>query len=604
MALRVWLPLNGNINNQGLSTLTPSGTPTFLNDGKMGKCISLTPRVSFTGLPQLNNFTILFWLKVDSCSADWADSLGFTCKQADGSSAASFRFEATKTTRACSFHNNSPYGITSGSRILITEAQKGTWHHCGFSYDGEHCYTYIDGVLTYTDTGLGGYLINYFHIGETNNMVGGMNDLRIYDECLSQKQIKEIAKGLAAHYKLDNKYLEATTNLLTLETFSPSCYNGATNKYGYGENTDIYKEIGVFQNKKSLKIHMGTSGLSARPYPYVYNLFVSDGTNAPAYKTLSFDYYGTIGNYLNPYKLGSGSGTCTWTNNKTLTKSGSFTDWGSIPVVLNEWQHITMTLHGTTAANSEWGYIIIGDAHTSNINNYWLFANVQLEVKDHETGYVEGSRTAQTYESDSSGYGYNGTIAGTLKYSNNSSRYSGSTDFSTPGYLHYLPSPINTETDAFTFTCWFYPTRQATMALYNDRTGTGNGFSVFYLGSGLRFDTSNSSQYQSGSITVNAWNFIACVFDKNNTIKRTYINGAQVGSTTAIGNLATVGTNASIGNSSTNGAAGAGNQIYGSLSDVRIYMTALSANDILTMYKNSGIIDNKGNIYAYEFKEE
>ena len=60
MALRVWLPLNGNINNQGLSTLTPSGTPTFLNNGKIGKCISLTPRVSFTGLPQLNNFTILF----------------------------------------------------------------------------------------------------------------------------------------------------------------------------------------------------------------------------------------------------------------------------------------------------------------------------------------------------------------------------------------------------------------------------------------------------------------------------------------------------------------------------------------------------------------
>ena len=34
-------------------------------------------------------------------------------------------------------------------------------------------------------------------------MVGGMNDLRIYDECLSLKQIKEISKGLVAHYKLE-----------------------------------------------------------------------------------------------------------------------------------------------------------------------------------------------------------------------------------------------------------------------------------------------------------------------------------------------------------------------------------------------------------------
>jgi hypothetical protein len=54
------LPLNGNLDNQGLSTLVSSGTPTFLNNGKMGKCISLTPRVSFTGLPKLEKFTILF----------------------------------------------------------------------------------------------------------------------------------------------------------------------------------------------------------------------------------------------------------------------------------------------------------------------------------------------------------------------------------------------------------------------------------------------------------------------------------------------------------------------------------------------------------------
>lgn len=60
MALRVWLPLNGNLNNQGLSTIIPSGTPTFLDNGKIGKCISLTPRVSFTGMPRMDNFTVLF----------------------------------------------------------------------------------------------------------------------------------------------------------------------------------------------------------------------------------------------------------------------------------------------------------------------------------------------------------------------------------------------------------------------------------------------------------------------------------------------------------------------------------------------------------------
>ena len=33
---------------------------------------------------------------------------------------------------------------------------------------------------------------------------GKINDVRIYDHCLSNKEIKEIAKGLMLHYKLDN----------------------------------------------------------------------------------------------------------------------------------------------------------------------------------------------------------------------------------------------------------------------------------------------------------------------------------------------------------------------------------------------------------------
>jgi hypothetical protein len=138
--------------------------------------------------------------------------LGLTSKQNDGTNASDFRFEATKTSRACSFHNNSPYAITQASRILIEESQKGEWHHCGFTYDGVNCWTYIDGVSYYKDTGLGGYLIDYFHIGENDNIVGGMNDLRIYDECLSPKQIKEISKGLIAHYKLEG--IGANPNLL------------------------------------------------------------------------------------------------------------------------------------------------------------------------------------------------------------------------------------------------------------------------------------------------------------------------------------------------------------------------------------------------------
>ena len=59
MALRVWLPLNGNFNNQGLDSFAISGTPTFVN-GKTGKGLDLSKLITFTA-PTLNG------LKAFSC---------------------------------------------------------------------------------------------------------------------------------------------------------------------------------------------------------------------------------------------------------------------------------------------------------------------------------------------------------------------------------------------------------------------------------------------------------------------------------------------------------------------------------------------------------
>ena len=43
MALQVWLPLNGNLNNQGLANVTVSNSGATVNSaGKIGSCYAFT----------------------------------------------------------------------------------------------------------------------------------------------------------------------------------------------------------------------------------------------------------------------------------------------------------------------------------------------------------------------------------------------------------------------------------------------------------------------------------------------------------------------------------------------------------------------------------
>ena len=107
------------------------------------------------------------------------------------------------------------------------------------------------------------------------------------------------------HYKLDGKD-ETTTNLQSNGRMSTgSCYNGATQKYGFGTNTDIYYEDGNFQGRDCVKFRMGTAGQAAHPFT---NIAYSPAVNG--YKTISFDYYPTILDKLVFYSY-NGNSPCT-----------------------------------------------------------------------------------------------------------------------------------------------------------------------------------------------------------------------------------------------------------------------------------------------------
>jgi hypothetical protein len=74
--LSVWLPLNGNLNNQGLADVSVTSGTAKYKTGKIGNGLDLSSRIMFScpKLVGLKQFTIMFWVKIeddDSIASNW-----------------------------------------------------------------------------------------------------------------------------------------------------------------------------------------------------------------------------------------------------------------------------------------------------------------------------------------------------------------------------------------------------------------------------------------------------------------------------------------------------------------------------------------------------
>ncbi len=84
MALRVWLPLNGTLENKGISDIVVEQvtTATFSNSGKIGQWLSGGKiKINATNVEQIfnnNAMTIAFWYNNNTTSADNHAICGFS----------------------------------------------------------------------------------------------------------------------------------------------------------------------------------------------------------------------------------------------------------------------------------------------------------------------------------------------------------------------------------------------------------------------------------------------------------------------------------------------------------------------------------------------
>ena len=219
MGLQVWLPLNGDVNNQGLSGLTvTNNTATVNNNGKIGKCYSfsstsmqLTLDSNFKALFS-DAASVTFWVKVSSSHSAYAQAFTFGTA---GTSWNNILFGLDINGSGVPILNSST-GSAYTNCSLGTAIKDDKWHHLAGTFQTNTLKIYLDGVLknTVTTSNVPGWnSASTIFIGGNGAEVfknnDCLNDIRFYNHCLSDKEVQEISKGLVLHYKFDDNNISS-----------------------------------------------------------------------------------------------------------------------------------------------------------------------------------------------------------------------------------------------------------------------------------------------------------------------------------------------------------------------------------------------------------
>ena len=619
MSLQVWLPLNGNLENQGLSKITMTNSGAAVNDnGKIGKCYQfdgndylITDFKPADIIP--NEMSFCCWMKLNEnnkvhtllCSRIKTDA--GLCLFILSSN--KLRFDNMGDT------NTGTYQTTFDPIFSINQ-----WYHIAVVQTSTHKKLYINGVLEQTVANTPGSGTNTSSSNSaTKATIGGsgannandnwlkgyLNDVRIYNHALSDKEVKEISKGLILHYKLNNI---VNPNLL-IDSNAPSLtkVNATHNRYIEGSSSGSYTvtfeeltdppEIGIKygvrqKNTSGSSMHSVTwfsgANISVSATPYTMSCYVkriSEETNLK----IKFQYG------KSPYK----SATQDIINDHEWHKYS--------------WTFTPQTASGQAAAS---GTTKIYPGGMSVSPGEVLICGWKLEegtvatswiLNPAEPGYDNLFNMYNTIY-DSSGYGNNGTIIGSLTTSILSARYKYATYISS-GDTNYITTPIlNLPGDQITMNFWFKSSNQTPGSNYHmPLEATANSNQAYemsinkdgYLRGGLVVAGSRKvDNCTSNPILLNGnWHMCSMTYD-GNIIKR-YVDGVMEKSTSASGALVT-STDFVLGHYGSNTSYYC-KEAY--ISDVRIYATALSDVDILELYNSSASIDSSGNAYARELVE-
>ena len=464
------------------------------------------------------------------------------------------------------------YALADSSSTNTTLSRH-TWYHITAVYNYKNSISlYVNGQkVAETTTTLVPTLTGYYCIGGNSTQYyafnGLINDIRVYDEALSDYEIKELARGLCLHYTVPY-----STNLLakSKRVISGDNASGITSSYGETELT-VVAESGNGNWKSCIFDDSTTTNTN-------FETYMTSGTKY----TLSFDVKIVSGNGLPNVFINRHNDYKAVTGNRNL---------------IGQWQrvYVTYTYGGYDDTAYGWIKLHLG---FEGLAGTWQFKNFKIELGQNENTAWTPALTDINVEDtiyDSAGYKNTGVPENTLKVKDTESKSNfyaikfNGTNSVIAG--NALPA------EAKTLSMWVkgtIPTSNTVLFADNvSKLGFGfynkNGLGLIISASG---DNDGKPVYSLTNYKEDDWNHIVVVKDCD-----CWINGQKLTRRgdenywTHVGDKLTIGCR--------NDYNGSYNSFYdGLISDVRVYSTALSETDIISLYTNSGLITNKQELFS------
>ena len=607
MALIAWFPFNETLENKGCGHLSAGLTVTspVYENGITGKNLVLnkvqTNQFTINELKGKNIFACSFWFKFptkeEHSITQFTDIITFGIKKKSTESTATYRLECGDTQNTwVNWYGN---GVLTGSGGSIGfHPVPNQWEHMTIIIDGEHFIGYHNGELIQIKDIESAYKDDYeftgtVKIGDSTGMYVSLADVRIYNNILSQKEARELSKGLFAHYKLEN--VGGNKNYIVDSSFSKKTDTGL---FTFNKDEVICQATELNQSGNSFGVTLDSNiKTDIKGQKLIFSM---------DYKIETALSFGTTNPWVG-YEM-------------SITFSDSSRQWldwygvKTIPTaVTNGWVHHFQEVTVQDKEISAIGLNIYFRDTTGKI----IFRKPKVEIGEENTPWIPNpaDQSYQSYKKiigiDTSGNDYHCSLVGNPEYQTDTARYINSTFFNGTSALKTENNTFGWfDFNNFTISVWMKPTTKpsgwtGSVGFQVDgNAGEGKIFSISNYAGNFSVQTVNNTSWvttQSEELPLNQWSHCVATLEDGTDLKM-YLNGVLVKTGTL--NFGTVLVNENTKIVIGVDLPGSDEFFIGSYSDIKFYSTALSADDILTIYKNSGIIDNERKIYAYEFNEE